>query len=483
VKHNISVDETNEYLAQLGHEMRSPLHSILGFTYMLTETCHDEAQQNWLRNIRTASKHLLDLVNDIIDVNRLSTQLIEIADEQVDIKALVFDITSSFQPQTETNQLHLENLVEFGCPQFWRGDKRKLKQILINIISNAIKFTPPNGTISVHISEVNNRLRISVKDTGVGMDEETLTHLFQPYFHSHSRINQQGTGLGLTITRRLIDIMQGEILISSQPNEGSEFIVILPLKKDNAAPPISFDSTPEQLTETAHILLVDDDPLHHEVLVGMVKNLPIIVHSAFDFEQTVDVCPALKPHLILLDYRLPDGDGLSLARTLRHCNNHMSNCHRIVIAMLTAHRGPELQDALSDGTLDAILYKPLELASLINLIAASQSEGNLPKIATTPQEIETKLSTPDYLQALLPEFYRELKAGIDECERHLKTQNYKALGNSAHRIKGQAMIFHHHRFWQQFEALETLAQAHNHSMAVGVLNQILQTYQEERSPS
>jgi CheY-like chemotaxis protein/anti-sigma regulatory factor (Ser/Thr protein kinase) len=481
VKHNISVDETNEYLAQLGHEMRSPLHSILGFTHMLSETCQEEAANSWLRNIKIASKHLLDLVNDIIDVNRLSTQLIEIADEQVDIKTLTFDIISSFQPQSEINQLHLDCVIDPNCPQFWRGDKRKLKQILINIISNAIKFTPPNGTIAVDISEVSNKLRMAVKDTGVGMDEETLTHLFQPYFHSRSRINQQGTGLGLTITRRLIDLMHGEILISSQPNEGSEFIVILPLKKDNAAPPISFDSTPEQLTETAHILLVDDDPLHHEVLIGMVKNLPIVVHSAFSFEQTLIVCPEIKPQIILCDYRLPDGDGLSLARTLRHCNNHMTEIHRISIAMLTAHRGADLQEALNDGTLDAVLYKPLEVSSLIKLIATHQSPLSQTILAATAQEIENKLSSPDYLQGLLPEFYRELKAGIDECERHLKTQNYKALSNTAHRLKGQAMIFHHHRFWQQFEALETFTQAQNHSMAVGVLNQILQTYQEERN--
>jgi len=483
VNHNISVDETNEYLAQLGHEMRSPLHSILGFTYMLSEACNETPQQDWLRNIRTASKHLLDLVNDIIDVNRLSTQLIEIADEQVDIKALTLDIVSSFQPQTEINQLHLACLIEPDCPQFWRGDKRKLKQVLINIISNAIKFTPPNGTIEIEIGEVNDKLRIAVKDTGVGMDEETLTHLFQPYFHSHSRINQQGTGLGLTITRRLIELMHGEILISSQPNEGSEFIVILPLKKDDGAPIISIEAALEQLSQTSHVLLVDDDPLHHEVLIGMIKNLPIIVHSAFGFEQTLDVCPSIRPNVILLDYRLPDGDGLNLARTLRHCNNHMIDSHRVTIAMLTAYRGADLQEALSDGTLDAVLYKPLELAALTQLIAQSQSSVNQALAPISPQEIESTLSMPDYLQSLMPEFYRELKLGIDECEQHLKAHHYKELSNSAHRLKGQAMIFHHHRFWQQFEALERLAQAHNDTMATGVLTQILQTYQEERNMS
>jgi HPt (histidine-containing phosphotransfer) domain-containing protein len=149
--------------------------------------------------------------------------------------------------------------------------------------------------------------------------------------------------------------------------------------------------------------------------------------------------------------------------------------------MLTAHRGADLQEALNDGTLDAVLYKPLEVSSLIKLIATHQSSLSQTILAATAQEIENKLSSPDYLQGLLPEFYRELKAGIDECERHLKTQNYKALSNTAHRLKGQAMIFHHHRFWQQFEALETFTQAQNHSMAVGVLNQILQTYQEERN--
>lgn len=479
LKTKISVDETNEYLAQLGHEMRSPLHSILGFSHMLAETCQEEAPRAWLNNIRTASKHLLDLVNDIIDINRLSTQPIEIADEPIDIFNLILDITSTLQPQTRIGQLSITTEIDANATQFWRGDKRKLKQIFINILSNAIKFTPPNGKVSIRISEVKERLKISVKDTGVGMDSDTLSHLFQPYFHSNSRINQQGTGLGLTITRRLIDLMHGEILVSSQPSDGSEFIVLLPLEKGKKSTQVTTKPKEEKLTKITHALLVDDDKLHHEILIDMVKSLPIVIHSAFNSEQTLELCSQIKPHLILLDYRLPDGDGLNLARMLRHCNNHLPNSQKATLAMLTAHRGDNLQEALADGTLDAVLYKPLELAALIQL--AIKAHPNTILSRGMPEKTVSMLSAPDYLQSLWPEFYHSLEEGIYECQTQLEHKLYKALGETAHKLKGQAMIFHHHYFWQQFEALETLAQAHNESMAVGLLTQILQTYQKERS--
>jgi CheY-like chemotaxis protein/two-component sensor histidine kinase len=479
---DFSVDKTNEYLAQLGHEMRTPLHSISGFTHMLSESCHTDDEQAWLRNIRTASKHLLDLVNDIIDVNRLSSQLIEIADEQVDIYTLILDIISTLQPQTNLSQLNLKVTIDSNCFHFWRGDKRKLKKIFINIISNAIKFTPPQGIIQVSINENHEGLSVSVKDSGVGMNAETLKHLFQPYFHSHSRINQQGTGLGLTITRRLVELMNGKILISSQLNKGSEFIITLPLTKDKNAQIITNEIVLETLTEITHILLVDDAPLHHEVLIGMVKNLPIIVHSAFSVAQTLKICPEINPDLVLIDYRLPDGDGINLARTLKNCNNHLNSDHIIKLALLTAHHGSELQEALAEHTLDAILYKPLELSELIQLVAQCHTIETTLSTTSNKPKILAPLNNcaPDYLQALWPEFYISLEEGITECQQYLTKKRYKELANSAHRLKGQAMIFHHHRLWQEFEALEALAQAHNHTMAIGVLNQILQTYQEEK---
>lgn len=487
MEHDASVDQTNAYLAELAHEMRSPLHSILGFSHMLADKCGETEAQAWLSNIRTASKHLLALVNDIIDVNRLNTQPVEIANERVDIRALVMDIINTLHPQTRIGQLTLNTFIDPNCAQFWRGDQRKLKQVLINILSNAIKFTPPLGNISIQLNEVGSGLRISVQDSGVGMDEETLTHLFQPYYHSNSRINQEGTGLGLTITRRLIELMHGEILISSQPNEGSEFVIILPLDKDTSVPIITPEAPAEKLHQTTHILLVDDDPLHHEVLIGMLKNQPIVVHSAFNMAQTLDICPEVKPQLILIDYRLPDGDGLTLAKTLRHCNNYSSSNHRIKLAMLTAHRGVALQEALADNTIDALLYKPLELASLVQLIAQCRPQQAATVDNTRDQRTEnnepSSLSMPNYLQSLWPEFYASLEEGINECQQLLDARNYKELSNTAHRLKGQAMIFHHHRFWQAFEGLESLAQAHNHSMAIGVINQISQTYQEERNLS
>lgn len=312
----LSNEQVSAYLAQLGHEMRSPLHSILGFTHMLSESCEQPSHLEWLSHIRSSSQHLLELINDIIDLELLNHHKVSIADEAIDVFELVKLIQQGLQPQALIGQLQLDCQIEANCPRIWRGDKRKLRQVLINLISNAIKFTPPQGQVTVSLSQVTAGLRISVKDTGIGINTDALSQLFTPYYHNTSALNQQGVGIGLAITRRLIELMKGEILVNSQPDDGCEFIIILPLKVGDEASLLtqfSHDQLPE-LLKTTSVLLVDDDRLHHEVFHGMVQKLPFIVHSAVNAEQALTLYKQKQPQLLLIDYRLPDSDGLTLAK-------------------------------------------------------------------------------------------------------------------------------------------------------------------------
>lgn len=479
---HVPSDETSEYLAQLAHEMRTPLHSMLGFAHMLSQECQQPQHQEWLNNLRASGKHLLDLINDVIDFHRLHTQQVEIANEGVDLPQLFDDILQGFAPQAKQGKISLQATMVDDSPRYWRADRRKIKQILINLISNAIKFTPPQGEVHILASQVGNNLHLVVEDTGIGMDTETLENLFQPYYHSKSRLNQQGTGLGLTITRRLVHLMQGEILVDSRPNEGTRIIILLPLQPDTAPQaPADTPPAPLQLNSPITLLLIDDDPLHHQVLAGMIKHHPITMPSAHSVQEALDNCQTYHPDLVLTDFRLPDGSGLELAGKLKRCLKKRENQDKTPkIALLTAYRGAEIQNALHTHQVDAILYKPLEMNDLLALAqqcvpptAASETPGSLPQ-----QRAQDSMDA--HLRALWPEFYQQLGEGLQECRQLAQQGKHQQLCALAHRLKGQCMIFHHHHLWQQFEALEDLADSGNAALIDGILTQIQHTYEQER---
>lgn len=478
----LSNEQVSAYLAQLGHEMRSPLHSILGFTHMLSESCEQPSHLEWLSHIRSSSQHLLELINDIIDLELLNHHKVNIADEAVDVFELVKLIQQGLQPQALIGQLQLDCQIEANCPRIWRGDKRKLRQILINLISNAIKFTPPQGQVTVLLSHVTAGLRISVKDTGIGINTDALSQLFTPYYHNTSSLNQQGVGIGLAITRRLIELMKGEILVNSQPDDGCEFIIILPLKvgdETSLLTQISHDQLPE-LLKTTSVLLVDDDRLHHEVFHGMVQKLPVIVYSAVNAEQALTLYKQKQPQLLLIDYRLPDSDGLTLAKKLRHLINHHDRQQQTRLVMLTAQSNEHFESALLDGTLDAWLSKPLQLKELILL--ANDCELNTCKPDISPKStpisnsdnVEITLAInmlPDYLRNLWPEFVNELHSGVHYCQHKLDGNKMTELMTKAHQLKGQAMVFQQKRLIEILEQLEQQAQNRDKAACQQLLTQ------------
>lgn len=489
----LSNEQVSAYLAQLGHEMRSPLHSILGFTHMLSESCEQSRHIEWLGHIRSASQHLLELINDIIDLELLNNHKVTMADEAIDIFELVKRIQQGLQPQALIGQLQLDCHIETDCPRVWRGDKRKLKQILINLISNAIKFTPPQGQVTVFISQVTAGLRISVQDTGIGINTDALSQLFTPYFHNTSALNQQGVGIGLAITRRLIELMQGEILVNSQPDDGCEFIIILPLivsQSEDLSLQLNHNQLPE-LIKTTSVLLVDDDRLHHEVFHGMVQKLPLIVYSALSAEQALHIYEHKQPQLLLIDYRLPDSDGLTLAKKLRHLINHHDRQQHTRVVMLTAQSNEHFEGALLDGTLDAWLSKPLQISELILLANQCQlnlSSAEAPSPTSTPTKNKTDIilaidMLPDYLRNLWPEFVSELHNGIRYCQSMLDANKMTELMTKAHQLKGQSMVFQQRPLIHLLEQLEQHAQNRDQAACQQLLTQAAHINSTSRSPA
>lgn len=467
----LTQEQMSTYLAQLSHEMRTPLNSILGFTHLLSEQCTDPAYLDWLNHIRHHAQHLVTLVGDIIDHELLNHQQVSLCEEAVDVYALVQLVQQGLQPQAIIGQLSLSCHIDQHCPHIWRADRRKLKQILINLIGNAIKFTPPQGHVHVHISQVAAGLRISVADTGVGIHTDALSQLFTPYYHNHNHLNQQGIGIGLDITRRLIELMNGEILVNSQPEDGAEFIIILPL---NANPTLDTEPTdiqplPKLLAATS-ILLVDDDALHHEVIHRLVQPLPIVVQSAYTCEQALTLYRNQPASLVLIDYQLSDGDGITLAKQIYQLASHHSPATNTHLVILSAQGNTNFEQTLLDGTITAWLTKPIQLSTLIQLanehhLNQPQQIIDVPELVsdnttdTVPASITLeKNQLPSYLQELWPEFIHELRSGIQHCQQLLTQRKMTEIMTKAHQLKGQSMVFQQRHLIQLLEQLELAAQ-------------------------
>lgn len=367
----------SEFLANMSHEIRTPMNAILGLTRLATETELTPKQRDYLNKIQTASQALLGILNDILDLSKIESGRMEIERIEFDPTVMLQNVSDMFIAKAEEQGLEIFLDVSPDIPLTVIGDPLRIRQILSNLVSNAIKFTP-KGEIHIRMELIESSnddllLRLSVRDTGIGMDKSTIERLFQSFSQADASITRKfgGSGLGLAISKQLVELLGGRIDVTSQPGQGSIFSFAVHCGKGQ---PYDWNLDSHHLHD-ARVLVIDDQETSCTILKNTLESWQLYAETALSAVEGLQKIVAAEQagtpfNLLLLDWQMEGMDGLELVQELEQKKNHDELVYPPTIIMVTAHSKEQLLKAASDmyAPLDAILTKPVVPSCLLNTI-------------------------------------------------------------------------------------------------------------------
>ncbi len=362
------------FLANMSHEIRTPFQGLLGMLQVLDADTLAPQQRAHLHTARDSARHLLAILNDILDMAKLEAGTLSVSPEAVALRDLVGDVQQLMQPLAAAKSLALDIDVDAQLPERVRLDGTRVRQVLYNLISNAIKFTD-SGRVTLEVRPVGSEwLALAVTDTGAGIDAEMLPRLFQRFGQGDDSPSRRhgGTGLGLEISRNLARLMGGDLTVQSAPGRGSRFEMRLPLQRTDPPPAVVTD-TPATAAEPAgpalralHLLAAEDNAVNREVLAAMIDLAGHRVTFAEDGAAAVRAAQAQPFDLVLMDLHMPELDGIGATRAIRAMAGPMA---RVPIVALTADVFPETRARCLEAGMNDFLTKPIGLSELTQLLA------------------------------------------------------------------------------------------------------------------
>ncbi|MBF0631174.1 MAG: response regulator [Magnetococcales bacterium] len=446
------------FLATMSHEIRTPLNGVLGMAELLEEVPMDETGRGYVRVIRSSGQTLLTVINDILDYSRIEAGKLELESIDFGLKGLLEEVFALARGFVRDRPVSLNLELDPGLPEMVHGDPSRIRQILFNLMSNAVKFTP-QGVISLSAGvagEERDRslVRFHVQDSGIGINQEQISRLFGMFEQAdHSTARKYGgTGLGLAITHRLVRMMDGNIEVESQPGKGSLFRVTLPLKRGQALP--STREEPHRCDERLivspdrHILVAEDDPVNRAVIQGMMKRFGVHPDFACNGHQAVELFQTKHYDLVFMDCQMPEMDGFSACRKLRQGEKKGT---RTPIVALTAFSMSGDREKCLEAGMDDYLTKPIEIKGLQSALLRWLGEGGV-KVSESVEE------TPDQVPDLDRHMFLAMGEDLEEdfeqtvkCFLNLLSQrvqaiqqaftdaNWDRLTEVAHTLKGSSL--------------------------------------------
>lgn len=371
-----------EFLSKMSHEIRTPMNAILGLTSIaLRETDIGKMKDN-LDKIDVSAKFLLSLINDILDMTRIESGKVTLCEERIEIKRFLEEIDTIIRSQTAPKGIHFVSQTNGRISKCYIGDTLKLQQVLLNILGNAVKFTDYGGTISLNVEQIRQNedmatLRFIIKDNGIGISENFLPHLFEPFSQEHMGTTNSyaGTGLGLAICQNIVNMMSGKIRVKSRLGVGTEFVVDVMIKACENVGVVdqSFEAEeePERYDFTGkRVLLVEDNEMNMEIARILLEEVGFMVEAAKDGSEAVDKFWKCEPgyyDAVLMDIRMPVMDGLSATINIRGLEKPDSLT--VPIIAMTANAFAEDMEKSKASGMNAHLSKPIDTKEMYRTLS------------------------------------------------------------------------------------------------------------------
>lgn len=442
------------------HDIKAPAGSIIGYIDLLTRLIHDKRQQFYLQNMKSSAQHLLDLITSLLDYHRLEAGKMDLNPVAFKPHQLFTTIYTSFLPLAERKQLKLVLENTIPASKTLEGDPFRLRQIVENLLSNALKFTA-EGSVTLHTAYEGNQFIFSVSDTGCGMDEQEQQRVFQAFTRLRSAQGEEGFGLGLSITQKLVELLQGKISIESVPGKGSTFRVSVPLPSISNKKEVEKENGPV-LPETLKIILIDDDSIQinlteamlHNLLEAQGKDQQAVIRCCKQPEELFGYLEKEPFDLLLTDIQMPAMNGFELLKQVRGMK--VGYARELPVIAITARSDMDVEYFRSQG-FAGCLHKPFNQSDLLQVLQENlkgdwnkctfpkeeSADSSLPEAQPAKEEKEeSKFSSliafsegdEEAIREIIGTFIQETEKNCQAIRQGEEAKDMKQVGNLAHKM-------------------------------------------------